>query len=116
VTGNLAGIGTRLSPVNLQQRFLFPPRGGRGRGAASTSAVVTATVTPADGSAVSGTLIQMDDFTVSVRDAQGLTRTFRRTPSLRVEKHDPLEAHIALLDTLTDKNIHDVVAYLETVK
>ena len=58
----------------------------------------------------------MDDFTVSLRDASGITRTFRRSPSLGVEKHVPLAAHIALLDTITDAQMHDLVAYLATIK
>ena len=41
---------------------------------------------------------------------------FARTPALKVVKTDPLAAHHALLDTITDKNMHDVVAYLETLK
>jgi mono/diheme cytochrome c family protein len=121
-TGNLAGIGTRLEPVEIQQRFLFPAsgRGGRGRGrgaaAAPSATAVKATITPATGEAVSGTLVQMDDFTVTVREASGAVRTFTRTPGLQVVKTDPLAAHRALLDTITDKNMHDVVAYLETLK
>jgi mono/diheme cytochrome c family protein len=119
-TGNLAGIGSRLEPVDIQQRFLFPGsgRGGRGRGAgaAPSATAVAVTLTPPSGSAVSGTLLQMDDFTVSLRDASGQMRTFTRTPELKVVKTDPLAAHRALLDTITDKNMHDVVAYLETVK
>jgi mono/diheme cytochrome c family protein len=121
VTGDLAGIGSRLSPVNIQQRFLFPSGGGRGRGRGRGAApplptAVTVTVTPAGGAAVSGVLVQLDDFVVSLRDAHGDLRTFRRTPSLKVEKTVPLAAHIALLDTITDQQIHDVVAYLETLK
>jgi hypothetical protein len=58
----------------------------------------------------------MDDFTVSFRDASGNYRTVRRTPGTRVVKNDPFAAHIALLSRITDKNIHDVVAYLETLK
>ena len=42
--------------------------------------------------------------------------SFRRSAALKVQKTDPLEAHHALLETLTDKNIHDLVAYLETLK
>ena len=115
VTGNLAGIGSRLSPVDLQQRFLFPG-GGRGRGAGPNPSAVTVTVTPASGPAVSGVLLQMDDFDVTLRDASNTVRTFHRTPSLRVVKTDPLQAHHALLETITDKQIHDVVRYLETLK
>ena len=43
-------------------------------------------------------------------------QTIRRTAGLKVEKTDPLAFHVKLLDKLTDKNMHDVVAYLETMK
>jgi hypothetical protein len=58
----------------------------------------------------------MDDFNVSLRDTSGRYRSFARTPEVKVEKNDPYAAHVALLDEYTDKNIHDVVAYLETLK
>jgi hypothetical protein len=77
---------------------------------------VRVTVTPQGGAPVSGVLVQMDDFTVSLRDESGTFRSFRRSPALKVEKTVPLAAHIALLDTITDAQIHDVVAYLETLK
>jgi mono/diheme cytochrome c family protein len=116
---SLAGIGARYEPIDLQQRFLFPGggRGGRGRAGAPTPAsAVRVTVTPASGEAVTGVLLQMDDFNVSLRDASGNYRTFKRGPGVKVVKDDPLDAHHALLETLTDKNMHDVVAYLETLK
>jgi cytochrome c oxidase cbb3-type subunit 3 len=105
-TGDLAGIGKRLDPPTLQQRFLFPRR----------TKPVMATVTPASGPAVSGTLERMDDFDVSVRDASGEYRSWKRTADLKIEKHDPLAVHNELLDEYTDKNIHDIVRYLETLK
>jgi hypothetical protein len=74
------------------------------------------TLTPPSGQAISGTLMQMDDFTVTLRDAAGQVQTITRTPELKVVKNNPLAAHRALLDTITDKNMHDVVAYLETLK
>jgi hypothetical protein len=58
----------------------------------------------------------MDDFNVTLRDADGQPRTFRRAPDVRVVKDDPFAAHVALLDAITDKQIHDVVAYLWTLK
>ena len=112
---NLNGIGGRYNPVDLQQRFLFPSRTGRG-GAANAGAAVTVTVTPASGAAVSGVLVQMDDFDVTLRDAGGAIRTFDRTPALKVTKTDPLHAHHLLLDTISDKQMHDVVAYLASLK
>ena len=77
---------------------------------------MTVTVTPPAAQAVTGSLVQMDDFTVTLRDAAGDMRTLTRTPALKVVKNDPFAAHSALLDTITDKNMHDVVAYLETLK
>jgi cytochrome c oxidase cbb3-type subunit 3 len=118
-TGNLAGIGTRYEPVDIQQRVLFPGsgRGGRGRGAGAPPATaVTATVTPPSGQPLTGTLVQMDDFTITLRDASGALTTVARTPDVKVVKQDPLAAHRTLLDSITDKNMHDVVAYLETLK
>lgn len=116
---SLAGIGGRYEPIDLQQRFLFPG-GGRGRGRSSSgpppASAVRVTVTPASGDAVTGVLVQMDDFNVSLRDASGAYRTFKLGPGVKVVKDDPLAAHHALLETLTDKNMHDVVAYLETLK
>jgi cytochrome c oxidase cbb3-type subunit 3 len=122
-TPPLAGIGARYEPIDLQQRFLFPGpgRGGRGRGrgaapAPAPASAVKVTVTTAGGESVTGVLVLLDDFNVSLRDASGAYRTFKRGPGVKVVKDDPLAAHHALLDTLSDKTMHDVVAYLETLK
>ncbi len=108
--GDLAGIGGRYRPSDLQQRFLFPRGGGR----PETPTLVT--VTPSGGAAVSGTLEFLDDFVVSLTDADGAYRSFRRTPELVVETEDPYQAHWDLLDRITDDALHDVVTYLETLK
>ena len=119
-TGDLGGIGGRYEPIDIQQRFLFPNtgRGGRGRGRAAGPGgpAVRVTVTPPGGQPVAGVLVQMDDFFVTLRKADGGMQTFRRTPDTAVVKSDPLAFHVELLDRITDKNIHDVVAYLETLK
>ena len=123
-TGNLAGIGTRYEPIDIQQRFLFPAtgRGGRGRGTAAAApgaaspTAIRVTVTPPNGTAISGVLIQMDDFFVSLRGEDGTPRTIRREPGTKIDRQDPLAFHVALLDRLTDKQMHDIVAYLETLK
>lgn len=113
---DLAGIAGRYETVDIQQRMLFPG-GGRGRrGGPPPATAVRVTVTPLGGAPVSGVLVYLDDFVVSLTEPNGMYRSFRRSPSLKVDKTDPLEAHHALLDTITDKNIHDLVAYLETLK
>ena len=116
-TGDLAHIASRMDPPALQQRFLFPGGrgGGRGRGAAPPSSA-TVTVTPASGSPITGALVHIDDFNVALRDSGGEYRSFKRSPSLKVVKNDPTQAHHELLDQYTDQNIHDIVAYLETLK
>lgn len=111
--GDLAGIGTRLEPINIQQRFLFPHTARR---QSANARVVTVAVTTASGETLTGELEHMDDFNVAFRDGSGTYHSVRRTPATRVVKTDPFAAHVALLSRLTDKNIHDVVAYLETLK
>ena len=74
-----------------------------------------ATVTPGTGPAVSGTLEFMDDFTVGLRDADGYYRSFSRDVA-KVELQDPLAGHVQLLRQYTDKNLHDMLAYLVTLK
>ena len=111
--GDLAGVGKRLEPVALQQRFLFPHTARR---QGPDAKVVTVTVTTQAGQTLAGELDRIDDFNVSFRDAAGTYHSVRRTPGTRVVKTDPFAAHVALLSRITDKNIHDVVAYLETLK
>ena len=113
--GDLAAIGRRMDPVTLQQRFLFPNNVGSRR-RATPAPVITVTVTTAAGETASGPLVHLDDFNVSLRDASGTHRTFRRGPGVNVVKTDPYAAHIALLPRITDKAMHDVVAYLASLK
>jgi cytochrome c oxidase cbb3-type subunit 3 len=109
-TGDLAGVARRIpDQVNLQQRFLFP-------NLARSAKQVEVTVMPPSGAAVSGVLVRIDNFSVSLREATGDYRSFTRGPGVRVEVRDPLAAHHALLDTYTDRDIKNVVAYLETLK
>jgi cytochrome c553 len=114
-TGDLRGIAARVpSPVDLQQRMLFPT--GRGRGAGPNPNAITVTLTPAAGPVQSGVLVAMDDFYVTYRDASGTPRVVKRSADLKVTKKDPLQPHHELLRHITDTNIHDLVAYLVTLK
>lgn len=108
-SGDLAGVGKRYTPVVLQQRFIFP-RAGR------AAKPVSITVTPPGGQPVTGDLVHMDDFTVSMRDGDGNYLSWRRTPGMTIVKKDPYAAHVELLDRITDKQMHDVVAYLSRLK
>ena len=115
VTGDLKGFAARMDdPRTLQQTWLMP---GGGRGGPANARPTTVKVTPKTGPAVEGRLVRIDDFLVTLADADGAQRSFIRdgdTP--KVEVHDPLQPHKDLLRTYTDKNIHDVTAYLESTK
>ncbi|MBZ5627155.1 MAG: cytochrome C, partial [Acidobacteriia bacterium] len=71
----------------------------------------------ASGQKVEGRLGRIDDFLVTLTDAEGRLRSFpRKGDQLRVEIHDPMQPHLDLLPVYTDKDIHNVTAYLVTLK
>lgn len=120
-TGDLKGIADRFDAVSLQQRFLFPApggRGGRGRGAAAagTSKEVTWTVSLPDGKSFTGVPVKVDDFDVAIRDSSGEYHSWKRVPGMKLTENNPYAAHEEMLSQYTDKNIHDLLAFLETLK
>jgi cytochrome c oxidase cbb3-type subunit 3 len=117
-TGDLAHIGSKYDPPVLQLKVVFPQTAafGRRRNASNAHKPVTVTVTTPSGESATGVREHIDDFNVSLHDDSGQFRSFQRGPGVKVERHDPYAAHVALLDEYTDKDIHDVVAYLETFK
>jgi cytochrome c oxidase cbb3-type subunit 3 len=123
-TGDLQGVATRISdPVQLQNSWVAGGGGGRGRGGrggaagAASGREATVTVTTAAGQKVEGRLERLDDFIVILTPADGMQRSFTRNGDVpKVEIRDPLAAHKQLLSVYTDKDIHDVTAYLVTLK
>lgn len=116
-TGDLAGIASRYDPPALQQLFVFPQVGaGRGRGAGANRPREEVTVTLPSGKVVKGTLVRLDDFNVSLMDDSGVRQTFTRVPAMKVEVVDPYAAHVALLNKYTEADMHNLTAYLETLK
>ena len=112
-TGDLAHIATRLQPAELQSAFLWPgsPTGERGRGARGSQV----TVTLGTGQSIAGTLKRIDDFDVSMYDSGGMYHSWPRE-AVKVEFKTNLSAHKALLDRYTDADIHNLLAYLVTLK
>jgi cytochrome c oxidase cbb3-type subunit III len=124
-TGDLAGIGAKYDPVTLQGRIVMPRGrfgfgGPRGRGAMDSKAFrsfPTVTVTLPSGKSFSGLPLRITDFDVILRDSDGVFRSFTRdgeTP--KVELKDPLQAHVDMLATWKDSDIHNMTAYLVTLK
>jgi cytochrome c oxidase cbb3-type subunit III len=106
VSGDFAKIGAKFpDAATMQSRFLWPAQRGPRRG----------TVTTKDGQTLAGTLVKFDDFNVSLRTANG---EFHEWPSDRVtvKVEDKLGGHRALLPKYTDADIHNMTAYLVTLK
>ena len=117
--GDLAGIASRIpDPKKLQTRWVGAGRKGDRRGApGSATPPAKVTVTLPSGESVAGNLIHMDDFLVTMELPDGSIRTFQRNGDVpKVDIQDPTEAHRELLSQYSDKDIHNVTAYLETLK
>lgn len=103
-TGDLAGVATKYSPMDLQARMLYP--GGK-----HTVAVVTLS----SGEQVKGPVAHSDDFVIALRDSSGWYRSFARD-RVKVELQDALAAHRELLDKIAQAEIRNLFAYLESLK
>jgi cytochrome c oxidase cbb3-type subunit 3 len=118
--GDLKGIATRVSnPASLQDSWVAGRRAGPPVPGAPTATPTQVRVTLNTGASVQGTLKHLDDFTVSLTTPQGQYRSFvRQGPQgvRAVDVHDPLQQHRQLLAQYTDQDMHDVTAYLATLK
>ena len=108
---DLADVATRFQGLALLQRMLYPS-GGRG-GAAPARPKVT--VTLASGETIAGTLSFRDEFTITMTDAAGWSRSWP-TKAVKFTIDDPLQAHVDQLGKYTDEDMHDVLAYLQTLR
>jgi len=104
-TGDLAHIG-KTEPADLQARFLYPDQAVQKQ---------VATITLPSGEAITGILKRLDDFDVSLVDSTGEYRSFSRE-SVKLSIKDPLAGHRALLAKYSDADMHNVLAYLVTLK
>lgn len=98
------------SPDALQRGWIWPARGSDPRLA------VTATVTEPEGGVISGRVIQVSDFRITLVDGAGQTHVVDREAGTQIRMHDPLAPHQAMITTLTNEEMHDITAYLDTLK
>jgi cytochrome c oxidase cbb3-type subunit 3 len=103
-TGDLAGVATRFEGLKLIERLLYP-KGAKAR----------ATVTLKDGTTVTGELVYQDEFTIGLRDSTRHYRSWSKA-NVKVSVDAPAEAHAELLAKYTDDDIHNLMAYLQTMK
>ena len=103
-TGDLAGIALRYEGLALEQQMLYPkdPKS-------------TVTVTVASGQTIKGGLEYLDEFTVGLIDIRGVYRSWR-TRDVKYKVDAPVRAHVELLSKYTDEDVHNLMAYLQTLR
>ncbi len=105
-SGDLAHIAKKFEAPDLQAQFLYPT---------NMNAPPAVIVTTKDGSQLKGRIKYLDDFTVSIWDDSG---AYHEWPcgAVKLQIIDPLAGHRKLLDIYTNSDMHNVLAYLETLK
>jgi len=105
-TGDLAHIASKFQPAELQAQFLYPTE---------SSVQLPVKVTLPNGESVTGKLKREDDFNISIWTSSGDYASWPRD-KVKVEISDPLQGHRDLLAKYTDADMHNILAYLETLK
>jgi cytochrome c oxidase cbb3-type subunit 3 len=111
--GDLANVATRHQGLTLLQRMLYP--GNAGRGGDPSRVPQTVAVTLGSGEVISGKLAYRDEFTIALTDASGWYRSWL-VSQVKFAIDDPLRAHVEQLGKYTDEDMHDVLAYLQTLR
>ena len=107
-TGDLADVADRLEGLELLQRMLNPRTSGKAVQAAR------ATVTLPSGESVAGRLAFRDEFTIAIKDERGWQRSWPLR-SVKVAIDDPIDAHLEQIRRYSDADMHNVLAYLQTL-
>jgi cytochrome c oxidase cbb3-type subunit 3 len=108
-TGDLAHIASKLRAPDIQQALLYPASVGQRK-------APQVTVILKDGKTVTGTLNHLDDFSVSLDDSSGNHHSIELEQGVQVNVEDKLVFHRQMLEKYTDRQIHDLTAYLVTLK
>ncbi len=103
-TGDLAGVAKRYEGLQLEERMLYP-RNVKSR----------VTVTLRSGKKVTGTVAYQDEFTIGLRDIQGSYHSWP-VDVVKYVVDDPVEGHVQLLQKYTDADIHNLMAYIQTLR
>jgi len=103
-TGDLAGIASRHEGLELEELMLYPRH-----------AKSKVEVTLASGQTMNGTLAYLDEFTVGLVDADGVYHSWR-TADVHYKVDEAVNAHVDLFSKYTDDDIHNLMAYLQTLR
>jgi hypothetical protein len=73
-------------------------------------------VTLEDGKTITGTIKYQDDFYISLYDAGGTYHSIALEKGVQVRVEDNLAFHRQMLDKYSNTQMHDLTAYLVTLK
>jgi cytochrome c oxidase cbb3-type subunit III len=102
-TGDLARIASRYEGLKLEEQMLYPKQ-----------AKSKVTVTLSSGQTITGTLEYLDEFTVGLIDSAGVYRSWKSN-AVEYKVDAPVDAHVELFSKYTDDDIHNLMAYLQTL-
>jgi mono/diheme cytochrome c family protein len=103
-TGDLAGIARRFEGLALEERMLYP-----------RDAKSTVVVTLHSGEKIAGTLAYLDEFTVGLKDSSGSYHSWT-IENVKYKVDSPVEAHVEQFPKYTDDDVHNLMAYLQTLR
>jgi cytochrome c oxidase cbb3-type subunit 3 len=115
VTGDLAGVAARHQGLTLLRRMLYPSGRDGGPGTPPRQEPQRLTVTLRSGEVIAGRLAYRDEFTVALFTESGWYRSWP-TAQVTFSVDDPLQAHVEQLAKYSDEDMHDVLAYLQTLR
>jgi cytochrome c oxidase cbb3-type subunit III len=101
---DLAGIASRHQGLELEERMLYPKH-----------AKSRVTVILPSGQTIAGRLEYLDEFTVGLIDSAGSYRSWR-TRDVQYKVDAPVNAHVELFSKYTDDDVHNLMAYLQTLR
>jgi mono/diheme cytochrome c family protein len=114
---DLAGIGSKYDPPHLQDMILTAGGTGIFGEPSPTAPPSMVTIEMPSGAPIKGRLVEMDDFFVVLIDDGGNRRTIRRDGNFpRIQVDNPLQAHLDRVRRWEDRDLHDLTAYLATLK
>jgi cytochrome c oxidase cbb3-type subunit 3 len=103
-TGDLAAINSRYRGLELEIQMLYPQH-----------AKSKVTVTPKSGEAITGQLAYLDEFTVALVDAAGTYQSWGIS-DVQYKVDAPVNAHSELFSKYTDADVHNLMAYLQSLR
>jgi len=103
-TADLAGVASRYKGLDLEEQMLYPRHAKR-----------KVSVTTGSGETIAGNLAYLDEFTVALIDSTGTYRSWRLR-DVQPKVDDPLNAHVEQFPKYTDEDVHNLMAYLQTLR